>query len=175
MANADTGGADLAARLRRLEDRQAISDRTITYALAIDLADWDLMASCFTDPVHIDFSEAGLPVQDVPRDAFIGFARQGLGGFAARQHLSPNHLVTFDEGDPDRAVCRSYMFAQHYLPGAEGGDLFIMHGAYTSHMVRGDDGWRIERLIQHLWWNQGNTGAPAQAAARFAAQPNDHQ
>lgn len=172
MANAHIGGADMETRLRRVEDRQEISDRTITYALAIDLADWKLLGSCFTDPVHIDFSGAGVPARDFPRDEFVAFARQGLGGFAARQHLSPNHLVTFDERDPDRAVCRSYMFAQHYLPGAEGGDFYVMRGTYTSHMVRGDVGWRIERLIQHVWWVQGNTGAPALAAARYASHPN---
>ncbi len=127
---------DLASRVQQLEDRNAISERVITYAMAIDRADWDLFASCFTDPVHIDFSDAGLPASDFPRDAFVAFARGGLSGFAARQHLSPNHVIAFDGADLDRAICYSYMYAQHYLPGAEGGDFFLMRGSYTNHMRR---------------------------------------
>ena len=173
MTDTDIDGAHLAARLRRLEDRHAISDRTITYALAIDHADWDLYASCFTDPVHVDFSEGGMPARDFARDEFVAFSRNGLSGFAARQHLSPNHLVAFDENDPDRAVCRSYMYAQHYLPEADGGDFYLLRGAYTSHMVRQGDSWKIERLIQHVFWAEGSTSAPALAAARFAAQQNE--
>lgn len=35
-----------------------------------------------------------------------------------------------------------------------------------NHMVRTPDGWRIERLIQHVGWEQGNTGAVGEAAER---------
>lgn len=161
---------DLAFRVQQLEDRNAISERVIKYALAVDRADWDLFASCFTDPVHIDFSEAGMPASDFPRDDFVAFARGGLSGFVARQHLSPNHVVEFDDTDPDRAVCYSYMYAQHYLPGAEGGDFFLMRGSYTNHMLRTPDGWRIESLTQHVSWTEGNEGLPAKAATLFQTE-----
>ncbi|MFI5844191.1 nuclear transport factor 2 family protein [Catenuloplanes sp. NPDC051500] len=156
---------DLESRIRRLEDRTEISETVIRYATAIDRADWALYESCFTETVHIDFSEAGMPAADFPRAVFAGFAAQGLGGFTARQHLSPNHLVTFDAEDPDRAVCESYMYAQHYLEGAEGGDFFLMRGSYTNHMLRTAEGWRITRLIQHLSWSEGNLTLPDQARA----------
>ena len=158
---------DLAARIQRLEDRAAISERVIQYAVAIDRADWTLYTDCFTDPVHIDFSAAGMPAQDFPREQFVGFARSGLSGFTARQHLSPNHLIEFSDADPDQAVCTSYMYAQHYLEGAEGGDFFLMRGSYTNQLRRTADGWKIERLTQHLSWSEGNPSLPQQAAARF--------
>ncbi|MEY9835794.1 nuclear transport factor 2 family protein [Streptacidiphilus sp. EB103A] len=161
--------ADLEARIRRLEDRVSISDTVIRYATSIDRADWERYATCFTETVHVDFSEAGMPPGDFAREDFLGFARAGLGGFTARQHLSPNHEIEFDEDDPDRAVCRSYMYAQHHLEGAEGGDFFLMRGSYTNHMRRTADGWRIEKLVQHLSWSEGNQDAPAQAAARYRA------
>jgi hypothetical protein len=160
---------DLAARLQKLEDRTAISECVITYATSIDRADWAAYARCFTDPVHIDFSEGGMPAGDFARDQFVGFAAVGLGGFTARQHISPNHVITFDGDDADRAVCSSYMYAQHYLEGADGGDFYLMRGSYDNHMVRTDDGWKIERLVQHVSWLDGNTGAPAQAMARVQA------
>ncbi|WP_424950514.1 nuclear transport factor 2 family protein [Deinococcus sp.] len=161
---------DLSARLQQLEDRVAISERVINYARAIDLAEWDLFADCFTDPVHIDFSEAGMPASDFPREQFVGFARMGLSGFAARQHLSPNHVTEFDVADPDRATCHSYMYAQHFLPDSEHGEFYLMRGWYTNQMRRTAEGWKIERLVQHVSWLEGNTDAPMEAMARVQAE-----
>ncbi len=171
-AGPNDASADLAARVRRLEDRFQISERVISYAVAIDRGNWDLFTDCLTDPVHIDFSEAGVPAADFPREQFVGFARTGLEGFTARQHLSPNHVITFDDGDSDRAVCMSYMYAQHHLTDAAGGDFFLMRGWYSNHLRRTPDGWRIERLVQHLSWSEGNLQLPAEAAARSGLAPS---
>ncbi len=147
-------------RLRRIEDRTAIIDTVVAYAVAIDDGDWQRFASLLTDPVHVDFSAAGLPAADFPRDRFTGFAAQALDAWDARQHLSPNHRVVFDETDPDRAVCHSYMYAQHYKDGA----LYVMRGSYDNHMTRTPDGWRISRLVQHISWLEGDPNAAAPAA-----------
>jgi len=153
---------DLMLRVQRLEDRNAISERVITYAMAIDDRDWEAFAECFTDRVHIDFSAAGMPARDFAREEFVDFARSGLGVFRATQHLSPNHIITFSAEDPDRADCRSYMYAQHYQPGSATGEVFVMHGSYANSLRRTASGWKIERLTQHLSWM---TGAPSTAAA----------
>lgn len=155
---------DLESRIKRLEDRNAIVDVVIKYAMSIDRGDWTAYAEVFTDPVHIDFSEAGLPASDFARDAFVGFAKQGLEGWTARQHLSPNHVVEFDATDPDKAICYSYMYAQHYLKGAPAGDSYLMRGSYDNHMVRTADGWKIASLTQHISWLEGNQNALRQAA-----------
>ncbi len=110
----------LEARIQRIEDRQAIVDLVIAYAVAIDEADWAGFAAPMTDPVRIDFSEAGMPPADFPRDQFVGFASGVLESWTARQHISPNHRVVFDETDPDKAICYSYMYAQHYKKDAPG-------------------------------------------------------
>jgi integrase len=39
----------------------------------------------------------------------------------------------------------------------------------TNHMRRTAEGWRIERIIQHRSWEDGNTGAVAEAIARSQA------
>jgi 3-phenylpropionate/cinnamic acid dioxygenase small subunit len=138
-------------RIRRLEDRVEIAALATRYAAAVDAADWPQLRDLFTDIVHVDFSEAGLPPQDFPRDEFIAFARQGLEGWDARQHLSTNHDVVFDPADAsgDRATLHSYMFAQHH---AQGAPTFVMHGSYDHDVVRTADGWRIRRLVQHVFW-----------------------
>lgn len=157
---------DLASRIQRLEDRHAISDVVIKYAIAIDDADWVGYASVFTDPVHVDFSEAGMPAADFPREQFVGFAQQGLEVWDARQHLSPNHVIELDDLDPDRAHCRSYMYAQHYKKDAPGGEFYLMRGSYEHELVRTADGWKIARLTQRISWLEGNPDAVAAPSAR---------
>lgn len=151
--------SSLDARIRRIEDRIEIIDLAISYAVSIDRGDWAAFASTMTDPVHIDFSEAGLPAADFQRDRFVGFASGALDGWTARQHLSPNHQVVFDDADPDRAVCHSYMYAQHYKKDAPGGDFYLMRGSYDNTVVRTADGWKITGITQHISWLEGNPHA----------------
>ncbi|MDB5528016.1 MAG: hypothetical protein JWR51_1119 [Devosia sp.] len=146
---------DLALRVQRLEDRNAISERVIRYAMALDARDWAAFGDCFTDSVYVDFSAAGLPAADFARDDFVAFARTGLGAFPATQHLSPNHVITFDATDPDRAVCTSAMFEQHHQPGAVSAPVFLMHGSYRNELVRTAAGWKIAQITQHLSWMDG--------------------
>jgi SnoaL-like domain len=157
---------DLEARIRRLEDRAQISEQVISYAVAVDRRDWLMLARCFTDPVHADFTEIGSVAADFSREELVRWISGALAGFTATQHLSPNHLIDFDAGDPGRAVCYSSMYAQHYLAGAEGGEFFLLRGSYANHMRRTTDGWQIERLIQHVSWPQGNENAVAEARDR---------
>ncbi|GAA2208469.1 nuclear transport factor 2 family protein [Nonomuraea monospora] len=159
----------LEARIRRLEDRVQIVEQVTRYATSVDRRDWESFAACFTDPVFVDYSELGSRKGSFPRQEIVRGVREALDGFTATQHLSPNHVVEFDDDDPDRAVCHSYMYAQHLLEGAEGGDFYLLRGSYTNHLLRTPDGWRIERLVQHVAWSDGNTGAVAQAAARNRA------
>lgn len=136
-------------RIRRLEDHTLIVGLAVRYAVAVDAADWDRFRDLFTDTVHIDFSEAGMPAADFARDDFVAFARQGLDPWDARQHLSTNHQVSFDDADGDRATLRSYMYAQHHMEGAP---TFVMHGSYDHDVRRTPDGWKISRLVQHVSW-----------------------
>jgi hypothetical protein len=161
---------DIESRIRRLEDRALISEQVFKYAIGVDRRDWEMFAGCFTDPVHADFSESGVPATDFPRDALVDLVRVPLSAFTATQHISPNHVIEFDDNDPDRAVCYSYMYAQHYLEGSVGGDFFLLRGSYTNRMRRTPDGWRIESLTQHVGWSDGNRNALTEAMARSQTQ-----
>lgn len=162
---------DLESRIRRLEDRVLIIEQVIKYALGVDRRDWVMFADCFTDPVYADFSESGVPAADFARDDLVGLVRAPLSGFTATQHLSPNHVVEFDDHDPDRATCYSYMYAQHLLEDSDGGDFFLLRGSYTNGMRRTPNGWRIESLTQHVSWSEGNQNALIEAMARSDLHP----
>jgi len=145
---------DLESRVRRLEDRALISETVIKYAVAVDRRDWEMFAGCFTDPVHADYSENGLPAADFARDDLVAIVRDAVPASTATQPLSPNHLIEFDDLDPDRAICTSYMYAQHHVDTSENGEFLVLRGSYTNHLLRTADGWRIERLIQHISWRE---------------------
>ena len=161
---------DLESRIRQLEDRTQISEQVIKYAMGVDRRDWDMFADCFTDPVYADFSAAGMPAETVARGVLVARVSLALNGFTATQHISPNHVIEFNASDPDRAICHSYMFAQHLLEGADNGDYYLLRGSYTNHMLRTADGWRIERILQHRSWEYGNKKAVTEAMARSGAK-----
>ena len=158
--------ASLESRIRQLEDRTQISEQVIRYAMGVDRRDWAMFADCFTDPVYADFSGGGVPAATVSRADLVERVSTALDGFTVTQHISPNHVIEFDASDPGRAICHSYMYAQHLLRGSANGEFYLLRGSYTSHMARTPEGWRIERLIQHVGWQEGNTGAVAEAAQR---------
>jgi hypothetical protein len=161
---------DLEFRIHQLEDRTQISEQVIKYAMGVDRRDWAMFAGCFTDPVHADFSAGGVPAETVARDELVARISFALNGFTATQHISPNHVIEFDDNDPDRAVCYSYMFAQHLIKGSGNGEYYLLRGSYTNHMLRTADGWRIERIIQHRSWEYGNKNAVTEAIARSEAK-----
>jgi len=160
----------LESRVRQLEDRVQISEQVIKYAMGVDRRDWAMFAGCFTDPVYADFSAGGIPAATVSRAGLVARVSTALSGFTATQHISPNHVIEFDASDPGRAVCYSYMYAQHLLRGSGNGEFYLLRGSYANHMLRTADGWRIERIIQHRGWEYGNTSAVAEAIARSQAQ-----
>lgn len=161
---------DLESRIHQLEDRTQISEQVIKYAMGVDRRDWAMFADCFTDPVHADFSAGGVPAETVAREELVARISFALNGFTATQHISPNHVIEFDDNDPDRAVCYSYMFAQHLIKGSGNGEYYLLRGSYTNHMLRTADGWRIERIIQHRSWEYGNKNAVTEAIARSEAK-----
>jgi hypothetical protein len=156
----------LEARIRRLEDRNQITECVIRYAMALDNCDWDLFKDTIADPIYIDFSDwSGMEARSWGREEWAGFARDVLSGFDQRQHLSPNHVITFKADD--EATCTSYMYAQHLLRGAPGGDFFLMRGSYTNELQRKPGGWEINSMTQHFSWGEGNEDIFETSQERF--------
>jgi SnoaL-like domain len=122
--------------------------------MAVDGRDWGIFADCFTDPVHADYSENGLPAADFARADLVDIVRSAVLGYTATQHLSTNHVIEFDPNDEGRAICNSSMYAQHLVEGGAGHELLVLRGSYTNHLVRAVDGWKIQRLIQHISWRE---------------------
>ena len=160
---------DLEARIRRLEDRIAISERVIQYCLGVDRRDWTMFDRCFTNPVNTDYDARGVPSGTVTRADLVAMVSTALDGFTTTQHLSTNHVIEFDPDDPDRAVCTSAMYAQHLLEGSPNGEYYLLRAIYTNYMRRTPDGWRIEGIETEKRWEEGNRASVEEAIERSRA------
>jgi hypothetical protein len=147
-----------------LEDRQAVVDLVVQYATGVDRRDWAVYEACFTDPCEIDFSSwSGRPAATMPAGEWVRKVRSTNGNFDATQHLSTNHVVTFDSADT--ATCVSYLQAQHWFSAERLRDLghdadeprwCTLGGYYTNSVVRTDAGWRIARCRLTVSWVTGD-------------------
>ena len=150
--------------LQHVLDRQAIIDVVVQYATGIDHRDWELYASCFTDPCEFDFSRwRGQPPVVTSPSEWAAKVRGTNGSFDATQHLSTNHVVRFEGADD--ATCVSNMQAQHWFSAARLTELgyqadaprwCTLGGFYTNSIVRRPDGWRIRRCQLDVTWITGD-------------------
>lgn len=146
-------------RVRRLEDRHSIVDVVVRYCVAVDARDWPLFASCFASSVRRDGGE-------LARVDFVAVVEGALPGFRSTQHLSSNHVVTFDPNDRDQAICAFDMFAQHLLETSRAGTYYLLRARYAVGLTRTPDGWRIESITTTNRWEEGNLNAVAEAIER---------
>jgi hypothetical protein len=144
---------DKAARLRRLEDRDAILALMHRFGAALDAKDWSAYGACFADRVTIDFSETtGRPPATVRSQDFVAFAKARQRGHAAYHQYSNFQCAILG----DEATIRLYLVARHRAPDASGDALNVFVGWYENGFVRTSDGWRLSRLGHPLQWVEGN-------------------
>ena len=143
-------------RLQELLDREAIKEIRYNYAEGLDRQDWLLIENLLLEELDTDFTLWGLPSQRVSRTDFVNkFFKHSLSRVGLKtQHIFTNQRITI-EGD--RAICKSYQFAQHYLAGFEGGEEFFLRAEYTDQLVRTEDGWKISGVtLSALFYMSGN-------------------
>ncbi len=156
---------DLAGRIQRLEDRVAVSETVVSYCLNVDRRDWASFTRCFTDPVLTEYRN-GRSTGSTSRADLVALISEALDGFTSTQHLSTNHVITFDAADPDLATCVSAMFAQHLIQGSPNGDFYLLRAIYTNYLRRTSEGWRIEGIETQRRWEEGNLTAVDEAIQR---------
>lgn len=151
--------------LARLVDEAAVRDLVAAYALGLDLGDWDLWRSVFTDEVLIDLTdyEPEPPPQRLAVAVHEAYVRRLFAGFDATQHLLGTTRVVLAG---DSAVVTAHMRAEHWLTSGQGGDRYTMYGTYIDECVRTDAGWRITSVKLTLLREEGNRHLMRLAARR---------
>ena len=148
-----TEPSDLERRVQAIEDRSAIQDVIIRYAVAVDTQDDDLLASCFTDDATASF--AGVPAG--PGGAAIVAFLVSLRGVVVigSTHRFTNVLITLDG---DEADVRSS--AVVYGVRGEPLQLRLRGITYRDRFVRTAAGWRIGRRVHSPSWEGAAESVP---------------
>lgn len=130
---------DLAARIRAIEDRQAIAELPARYAMAVDGRDLDQLCALFVDDVPFGRHGAG------PIGARSHF-KEALSGFTRSVHLLAGQMIDAIEGD--RATGRVYCRAEHEV----GDDWIVAAICYTDQYERRGGRWLFARRKPQLWY-----------------------
>ncbi|OBB17631.1 hypothetical protein A5761_09730 [Mycolicibacterium setense] len=144
-------------RLQQLLDRTEISDVQLRYATGSDSRNWELLRSCFTDEIEVDFSSGfGSPVAQLKADDWVANVAPTMGALTATHHMITNHVISF--ADDDHATCVAYVQASHHNPNSTGDSDQTVYGYYTNEFVRTSSGWRIAKCKLTVSWMTGNFG-----------------
>ncbi|HEV8613892.1 MAG TPA: nuclear transport factor 2 family protein [Methylomirabilota bacterium] len=139
--------------VQALVDRQAIVDTVVRYAWSLDMKDWEMARSCFTDEIDVDYADLrGTGPQRIGADDFIALRREALDHLKTH-HLNTNHLVTLAG---DTAICHSATLIHRLDPQRKADNSFDTLAHYTHTLVRGAAGWRISAVKQAVAWSRGN-------------------
>ncbi|MEL7397760.1 MAG: nuclear transport factor 2 family protein [Pseudomonadota bacterium] len=146
--------AQVETKLQLLLDREEITQVIVNYGLAFDMQDWTLHRSVFTDEIQMDFSASvGDGLATMTADEWVAAVRPFFANLEGTQHIAMPLTI---EIDGDTAYVRSMLHAQHHLPNSRGGSVQTMVGYYDNWLVRTGEGWKINKMIQYITWNEGN-------------------
>lgn len=147
-------GDDLHARLRLVEDRQAIADLLVRYARAVDDGDDERLASCFTDDAEATFAGIDAGIGGKAIAAFLR-AAMGPGARPASTHNLANITVTV-RGDEADASSNAVVYGVRGEPP----QMRVRGVCYDDLVVRTADGWRIRRRTHRPQWEAAAADVP---------------
>lgn len=132
---------------------------------AIDALDWATFRSAFADELRLDFTSL-FPdqLETITIDALLAHWQPFAHGFDATHHqIGP---VVVIDADARRATAEAHVTADHYIAGAEGGDIWTAVGHYRWTLSQRDGAWRIAGIVFQLAFQSGNRILPAMATER---------
>ncbi|MEO1257202.1 MAG: nuclear transport factor 2 family protein [Bacteroidota bacterium] len=120
-----------------------------------DYRKWDqLLNEVFAPEVFFDVSSlGGGPAEKIAASAITKMWQEGLAGLDAIHHQSGNFLI---ETDGIEATVFAYAIASHYKKEAKNGHVREFIGSYDLHLVKTENGWRIDQFKYNLKYTDGN-------------------
>lgn len=139
--------AGVESRLRRVEDRQALTELVLLYFHVMDERDVGALPKIFTADAHLG---SGDGVFDATGLDTITKTYQGrFDALGATFHYSHGLIVEFDEAEPDSATGTSTGHAEIVRNGAP----MIVALRYRDRFRRTLDGWRIaDRVMSYFYY-----------------------
>jgi ketosteroid isomerase-like protein len=141
-AATDLAAGDLEARLRRMEDVEAIRTLDAAYCRLLDDRDWPGLVELFTPDGCFD----GLSVVTGPAALLAFFGGLADGGLTAFWHHVSNLEVAVDG---DTATVTSLL----WQPCVVDGVAHVAAGRYADSLVRTAEGWRYAlKQVRFSYW-----------------------
>lgn len=126
--------------LRRLVAIEDIKQLKARYFRAVDLRDWELFASLFTEDLKIDFEES--VSKPMSREQFVASAREHFEGAISVHH---GHCPEIEILDDENARGVWPMFDLVETPAGSGYESHTGYGHYTEEYRKVDGRWMIAR------------------------------
>jgi len=134
----------LEARLRRMEDIEAIRNLDAAYCRLLDDGDWPALVELFTPDGVFD----GLSVVRGHGALLAFFAGLASGGLTSFWHHVSNLEIDVD-GDGDDAAVRSLLWQPCVVAGVP----HVAAGRYADRLVRTPEGWRYSlKQVRFFYW-----------------------
>ncbi len=115
---------------------------------------WDkLQEEVFTKVVLLDMSSMGVNATTISSKEICEKWTQGFAALDAVNHLVGNHLVTLREKDAD---VFAYATATHFKKNTQNGNTREYVGTYLLHLIRKENGWRVDKFKYNLKYMTGN-------------------
>jgi hypothetical protein len=166
----------LEQQVRYLLDRAEIADVMGRYCLGMDLRDWPMYRSCWTQDVTFDVDDFGFedrPAGKLGIDDWIASLQAFFARLEHSQHVKYPVSYAFDG---DRAEVYAIMQGKHWQPRPDGDPLQTVVGYYRDTYLRTPEGWKMSASKEVLFWNEGDfaviePGLADMFAALRAARP----
>jgi ketosteroid isomerase-like protein len=137
---------DLEARIRRLEDLEAIRGLAVRYGYAVDERDIDAICALFSPDGELRTTRES---KGRGRAAIAEYYRNGYRVLGVTNHFTHGHIIDFDPHDPDKATGVVFSHAEVVRDGVP----MVTALRYLDRYVREAGGWRFcERIQSYMYF-----------------------
>lgn len=148
--------ADVAARLARIEDRQAISDLAVLYGFVMDERVIEAVPRLFADDATLRSQDGVFAANGI--DEIVTTYQGRFAALGATNHFTHGHVIRFDDSDPDIATG---LLASHAEVVRNGTPMWVAL-RYKDTYRRVDGRWKFaDRLMSYMYYVDVNEYAAA--------------
>jgi hypothetical protein len=149
-------GTDLEARVRALEELDAIKRLKYRYFRCLDLKLWDELRECFTPDATVSYGDGRYRFEGV--DAILDFLVRSLGADSGARGAHHGHHPEIELTGPERA--RGSWALDNYLFNPTQNRSVRIAAYYRDEYVKVDGCWRIQHTgytaLYHEEWNRSD-------------------
>jgi len=158
---------DFEARIRRLEDIEAIKGLKGKYFRCLDSKLWDEMADCFTEDATTNYTDGQYQLQG--KDSIMRFLKAGLGRtsfFGFHQGHHPEIEITSD------TTAKGVWSSHYYMIDNDAKKTMQCGAFYYDEFVKENGQWKIRstgysRIFEENWDRDETRGLNLVAARQF--------